>query len=84
MGCPLPRCLGRERSTPQGDLAVPIAVSCEEINWWATKCWLDSVTAESWDGDLVSEFGGMCPDCDRLLNCVLVSIPSICELVSHC
>lgn len=80
MGCPLPRYLGREWSTSQGDPVVPIAVSCGENNWWATKCWLDWVTAESWDGDVVSEFGGRCLDCDRLLNCVLASILNDSEL----
>lgn len=85
MGCPLPRCLGRERSTSQGHLAAPVAVSHGENDWWVTKHWQDSVTVENQDGDLGSEFGGTFLNRDGLLNCALASIASVSELkASRC
>lgn len=84
MGCPLPRCLGRERSTSQGHLAAPVAVSRGENDWWVTKRWLDLVAAETQDRDLVSEFGGTYLNSDGLLNCALASIPSTSEVKVSC
>lgn len=79
-GLPSAQVPGKGAEHITGRPGTPLAVSFGENNQWAMRCWLDSVTAESWDGDPVSGFGGVCLNCGRLLNCVLASIPNVSEL----